>query len=73
MATSKRSDVASTLKWRKSARSGDPSIGTCVELAAMGAGRAVRDSKDPDGPMLTFSVNEMRTLVRSIKNNEMEL
>ena len=40
--------------WRKSSRCG-PTGGNCVEVAA-GPGRvAVRDSKDPSGPRLSFS------------------
>lgn len=39
--------------WRKSSRTG--SSGTdCVELARTGHVVAVRDSKDPDGPVLTL-------------------
>jgi hypothetical protein len=41
--------------WRKSTRSGDNG-GACVEVADNLPGIvAVRDSKDPAGPMLTFS------------------
>ncbi|WP_327025757.1 DUF397 domain-containing protein [Micromonospora sp. NBC_01739] len=41
--------------WRKSTRSGDNG-GDCVEVAANLPGRvAVRDSKNPTGPALTFS------------------
>ena len=39
--------------WRKSSRSGD--IGACVEMAPVAPGVAVRDSKDPHGPVLLFS------------------
>ncbi|MFI0405490.1 DUF397 domain-containing protein [Actinomadura sp. 3N508] len=37
--------------WRESSRSGD-SGGSCVEVASMRNAVAVRDSKDPGGPVL---------------------
>jgi hypothetical protein len=39
--------------WRKSSRSGDNG-GTCVEVGTAGSAVAVRDSKHPNGPLLTF-------------------
>lgn len=39
--------------WRKSSRSGGGD-GSCVEVAFAGPAVAVRDSKDPDGPVLAF-------------------
>ena len=41
-----------TLTWRKSSYSGRL---TCVEVARAQAAVAVRDSKDPDGPVLVVS------------------
>ncbi|WBB56907.1 DUF397 domain-containing protein [Verrucosispora sp. WMMD573] len=38
--------------WRKSSHSGDE--GACVEMAVVPGTVAVRDSKDPHGPLLTF-------------------
>jgi hypothetical protein len=38
------------LSWRKSSRS---TSGACVEVAPDGPVVHMRDSKDPDGPMLT--------------------
>jgi hypothetical protein len=40
--------------WRKSSRSGS-SGGQCVEVSTGPARIAVRDSKDPAGPVLTFA------------------
>ncbi|MEV4006687.1 DUF397 domain-containing protein [Actinomadura sp. NPDC049753] len=52
-------------KWRKSTHSG-PNGGECVELAdAAGAVVAVRDSKDPDGPVLLLTRAALRTAVQS--------
>jgi hypothetical protein len=40
--------------WFKSSFS-DNSGGNCVEVKRVGGGFAVRDSKDPDGPVLVFT------------------
>ncbi|MEU0546839.1 DUF397 domain-containing protein [Micromonospora sp. NPDC005979] len=49
--------------WRKSTRSGNNS-GACVEVADNLPGRVhVRDSKDPDGGVLTFSPAAWRAFV----------
>ncbi|MFF4241473.1 DUF397 domain-containing protein [Actinomadura geliboluensis] len=51
--------------WRKSSHSGSNG-GDCVELADMaGAVVAVRDSKDPDGPVLLLTHTALRTAVQS--------
>ncbi|GHJ13435.1 MULTISPECIES: DUF397 domain-containing protein [unclassified Micromonospora] len=41
-----------TPRWRKSSHSGDE--GACVEMAPLPETVAVRDSKDPTGPVLVF-------------------
>jgi hypothetical protein len=47
--------ASSGLVFRKSSYSGGTG-GDCVEVAALpGGGRAVRDSKDADGPVLSIS------------------
>ncbi|GAA1860186.1 DUF397 domain-containing protein [Actinomadura bangladeshensis] len=52
-------------KWRRSSYSGSNG-GNCVELAdAVGAVVAVRDSKDPDGPVLLLTRAALRTAVQS--------
>ncbi|MBY8870472.1 DUF397 domain-containing protein [Micromonospora sp. PLK6-60] len=51
--------------WHKSTRSGDNG-GDCVEVAANLPGLVgVRDSKDPDGPCLTFAPAAWSAFVRS--------
>jgi hypothetical protein len=41
-------------RWRKSSYSGGMDE-NCVEVAHLAAGLAVRDSKDPGGPVLRFA------------------
>jgi hypothetical protein len=53
--------------WRKSSYSGSNG-GNCVEVAALpGNVLAVRDSKNPDGPVLTFSRAEWRSFTTVLK------
>ncbi|KAA9375494.1 DUF397 domain-containing protein [Microbispora cellulosiformans] len=55
------------LEWRKSSYSG--SGDNCVEVAELaGGGRAVRDSKDPDGPVLTFTSAEWCAFIGGVKH-----
>jgi hypothetical protein len=54
------------LIWVKSSYSTATS-GNCVEVAALPhGGRAVRDSKDPDGAVLTLSISQWRELAESM-------
>ncbi|MBC6457609.1 DUF397 domain-containing protein [Actinomadura sp. HBU206391] len=52
--------------WRKSSRSG-PNGGDCVEVATRLGVVAVRDSKNPDGPALTFEPEAWRAFTTKIK------
>ncbi|MEU4644105.1 DUF397 domain-containing protein [Micromonospora sp. NPDC023814] len=53
-------------RWRKSTRSG-PDGGNCVEVADNLPGVvAVRDSKDPSGPVLAFDPAAWRAFVSGI-------
>jgi Domain of unknown function (DUF397) len=59
--------------WRKSSYSGSNG-GNCVEVAGNLPGIvAVRDSKDPDGPALTFAPAAWRAFTTSIKRGELGL
>jgi uncharacterized protein DUF397 len=50
------------MNWIKSSYSADQ--GECVEVAALpDGGRAVRDSKDPDGPVLRFTAGQWRAFL----------
>lgn len=48
--------------WRKSTYSN--ADGNCVEVAIHPSAVAVRDSKDPTGPVLTFATAEWREFLR---------
>lgn len=53
-------------RWRRSTRSG-PDGGNCVEVADNLSGVvAVRDSKDPSGPALTFRPDAWRAFVSGV-------
>lgn len=54
--------------WRKATRCAS---GACVEVRATAAGVQVRDSKQPDGPVLTFTGDEWADVVAGIKDGYM--
>ena len=58
--------------WRKSGRSG-PYSDNCVEIAFIGDGVAVRDSKDPDKGVLVFTHGEWDAFVAGAKDGEFDL
>lgn len=51
-------------RWRKSSYTGSNG-GNCVELAGVAGAVAVRDSKDPDGPVLLLTRVALRSAVDS--------
>ena len=53
--------MSSPLQWRKSSYS-DPT--DCVEIAWPGT---IRDSKNPDGPMLSFARPRLAALITNLK------
>jgi hypothetical protein len=55
--------------WRKGRRC---DTGQCVEAASVGDSIAVRDSKDPDGPMLRFSRDEWNAFVASVRSGDFD-
>ncbi|GGR97452.1 toxin [Streptomyces nojiriensis] len=54
-----------TAAWRKASYSGS-SGGDCVEVAAQPCEVAVRDSKNPGGPVFTVTAAAFTTFVRSL-------
>ncbi len=57
--------------WRKSTHSGEEG-GNCVEAAAFSNAVAVRDSKNPFGPVLMFSRDEWKNFLRIVTGAEFD-
>nr|WP_045740411.1 DUF397 domain-containing protein [Actinoplanes rectilineatus] len=58
-------------RWFKSSDSGGGA--ECLEVMLLDDGGAhVRDSKNPDGPVLTFTDAEFTAFVRGAKNGEFD-
>jgi hypothetical protein len=56
--------------WRKAQRS--QNNGACVEVARVGDLIGVRHSKDPSGPVLTFTVSEFQAFLDGTRNGEFD-
>ena len=63
-------DKLAFLVWRKSSFS---ESGNCVEVAILDDQILVRDSKDRNGPVLTFGVNEWRDFLSSARDGYFDL
>jgi hypothetical protein len=62
--------ASSNLTWRKASRSSAEGS-NCVEVADLpGGGRAVRDSKNPGGPVLRFTATEWSAFLHGARNGE---
>jgi hypothetical protein len=65
-------------RWRKSSYSNGTG-GSCVEIAPLAGipgtndDIAVRDSKDPNGPALTFTASQWREFAAAIKTQEFDV
>jgi Domain of unknown function (DUF397) len=57
--------------WRKSSASS--SNANCVEVRGQEDAVDVRDSKHPDGPVLSFAAGEWAAFVTSVKLGEFDL
>jgi len=60
----------SGLQWFKSSLSFSNS--NCVEVADLPDGVAVRDSKDPGGPVLQFTPGEWRAFLGGVRDGEFD-
>jgi len=62
--------AGSGLAWRKAQSS--RSNGACVELASADGMVAIRDSKNPDGPILRYTAEEWQAFLDSAKKGELD-
>ena len=60
-----------TFRWRKATAS--IGNGACVEVLSLGGTVVVRDSKNPDGPMLSYSSPEWKAFVEGAKRGNFDL
>lgn len=56
--------------WRKATLS--QANGACVEVASLGGEIAVRNSKEPDGHILVFGMDQWNEFLRRIKAGEFD-
>jgi hypothetical protein len=59
-------------QWRKSVRSG-PNCDNCVEVAFVDGATAVRNSKDPTGPVVIFTPGEWGAFIGGVRDGEFDL
>lgn len=57
------------LAWRTAK---DCNSSSCVEVAAAPGGVAIRDSKDPDGPVLSFDLAEFGVFVAGVRRGDFD-
>ncbi|MEU6850632.1 DUF397 domain-containing protein [Actinacidiphila alni] len=60
----------SRAQWRKATAS--QANGDCVEVADLGTAVGLRDSKDPQGPVLTFTAAEWDAFLNGAKDGEFD-
>jgi hypothetical protein len=64
--------IVSQVGWRKSSHSGGQGT-QCVEVARADRLTAVRDSKNPTGPVLSFAQTEWAAFLTGIKKSDVRL
>ena len=60
--------VPSGVRWRKSSRSGNNV--DCVEMAVADSVIWVRDSKDPDGPVLKLAAGTWQLFLAGVRHGD---
>jgi Domain of unknown function (DUF397) len=58
------------LAWLKAQSSG--ANGQCIEIASSPGKIAIRDSKDPDGPILVYTPGEFRAFLDGARKGEFD-
>lgn len=61
--------VEDSIRWHRSSRCESD---TCVEVAHIDRTIAIRDSKDVNGPVLTFSAQEWAAFIAGVRNGEFD-
>jgi hypothetical protein len=56
--------------WQKSSHS---NLSGCVEVAVVGTQVAVRNSRDPEGPVLEFTTDEWEAFLDGARGGEFDL
>jgi hypothetical protein len=59
-----------SLAWLKAHSS--TANGQCIEIASAVGNIAIRDSKDPDGPILVYTSSEFRAFLDGARNGEFD-
>jgi hypothetical protein len=67
-----RSSDLSHTTWRKSSRSNGGGDGNCVEVAELTHLVAMRDSKDPAGPVLAFTRVEWQAFLGVVRAGDLD-
>ncbi|HEX2297930.1 MAG TPA: DUF397 domain-containing protein [Pseudonocardiaceae bacterium] len=67
-----RSSDLSRAAWRKSSRSNGGVDGNCVEVAEVPDHVVLRDSKDPDGPVLALPWQQWRAFLSGVRTGQFD-
>jgi hypothetical protein len=57
-------------EWRRSSRCDSA---TCIEVLVTAAAVAIRDGKDPDGPMLRFAPRAWQAFIEGVKGDDLTI